>query len=121
MKDLRSRHLVLLLGLLSVLASAPLRLAEAASDQARTVAELDGDVSIEPVDGGIGDEPEEATLSEAFSFLSYLDFSSDFWNGSLGLDPASVHFRTSSEPMRRIDGPVISLLQRQCRHQPLLI
>jgi hypothetical protein len=55
------RHLTLLLGLLAALASTPLRLVEAASDQSRTLAEADNDPSVETIDGGVGDDS-DATI-----------------------------------------------------------
>jgi hypothetical protein len=50
------RRLMLLLSLISVLVGTPLRLAEAADDLARSLAESDNGVNIEQVDGGVGDD-----------------------------------------------------------------
>jgi hypothetical protein len=44
------------LSLIAVLAGTPLRLAEAADDLARSLAETDNGVNLEQVDGGVGDD-----------------------------------------------------------------
>jgi hypothetical protein len=64
MKSPRLLHFWLLLGLLAALAATPLRQVEAACDQARMLAERDGDVSIETEDGGVADDSDAATLGE---------------------------------------------------------
>ena len=59
------RRLTALLCLMLSLVGTPLRLAEAADDFARSLAELADAVRIEQVDGGVGDEAELATLKAA--------------------------------------------------------
>ena len=59
------RRLTALLCLMLSLVGTPLRLAEAADDFARSLAELADAVRIEEVDGGVGDEAELATLKAA--------------------------------------------------------
>ena len=53
--------------LVVILSSTPAREAEAASDLARTIAEVDGgdDRRVEEVDGGVGDDSLEATRADA--------------------------------------------------------
>ena len=57
------RFTMLLLCLIAALAGSPLRQAEAAGDLARSLAELDGGDVIEAVDGGVGDDAGETTLT----------------------------------------------------------
>jgi hypothetical protein len=61
MKSSSFRRLMLLVSLLAAMAATPLRQAEAASDMARGVAEGDEDHSVEPLDGGVGDDS-DATI-----------------------------------------------------------
>jgi hypothetical protein len=48
----------------------PLRLAEAAGDLARSLAEFDSEQNLEPVDGGVGDEPGDAVIVPACAELA---------------------------------------------------
>ncbi len=64
MKDIHLYRLMFLLALLAAVAATPLRLVEAASDQARALAERYGDPDIEPVDGGVGDDSGETIRGE---------------------------------------------------------
>ena len=62
--------------ILLVLSGGPLRLAEAAADLTRSLAVVDGDLNLEPVDGGVGDEPADTLLCPTCdAFLSGLEFS----------------------------------------------
>ena len=54
------RRSAIVFGLLAALAGAPLRQAEAASDLIRALAE---GASLDPVDGGVGDDAGEGTLA----------------------------------------------------------
>ena len=58
-----TRRVTLCLCLFLGLASAPMRLAEAAADLACSLAVSESDQNLEPVDGGVGDEPNDAVLA----------------------------------------------------------
>ena len=53
---MKRRRALVLLSLLAALAGTPLRLAEAAEDLARSLAELGRGVNLEEIDGGVGDD-----------------------------------------------------------------
>ena len=55
------RHLMLVLCLIAASSGTPLRQAEAASDFARSLAEL-GEGHVETIDGGVGDDAEIAVM-----------------------------------------------------------
>src|SRR5262245_24842200 len=59
------RDSAILLCLLAALTGAPLRQAEAADDLSRSLAELLQPATIEPLDGGVGDDPGVGTLEAA--------------------------------------------------------
>jgi hypothetical protein len=64
MKILSSRRPMLLLSLIAALAGTPLRMAEAASDLAGSLAELDGRAGLEEIDGGVGDDSDATIRAE---------------------------------------------------------
>ncbi len=79
-----------LLGLLAALASTPLRLVEAASDQARTIAELDGHSTIEPIDGGVGDDSDASLRADPLNLVPSIAFDTPGFltiGSSIALEP----------------------------------
>lgn len=75
------RRWALLLTLLSALTGSPMRHAEAASDLARLLMELNLAVGVETPDGGVGDDPGVGTLGNTvdpaivgFTATDFVDF-----------------------------------------------
>jgi hypothetical protein len=115
------RHLMLLLGLLAALASTPLRLVEAASDQARTISELDGDSTIEPLDGGVGDEPETLIRSQGTLELTSITIISAPWFDSFISAFAPTIDRALAAKAERPPRDVGTLARRLAKLKRLLI
>jgi hypothetical protein len=86
----RRAGVFLCLGL--ALTAGPMRLAEAAGDLARSLAEFDHDQNLEPADGGVGDEPGDAILDHAGSLTA---FGADLW-ATPAIDGGSVGFAIAS-------------------------
>jgi hypothetical protein len=110
------RRPMLLLSLIVVLAGTPLRLAEAASDLARSLEETGGGWNIEEVDGGVGDDSGatiKADVTHAQDVMATMEIALAPL-GPMAARPAIVRFVDNS-PARVPAGPSsrrCALLQR---------
>jgi hypothetical protein len=112
------RRLMFMLSLIAALAGTPLRMAEAAHDFARSVAETGcGDVMEEP-DGGVGDDS-DATIKAETTHAPDTNASASILPGCPGLPlpPSWAVLKQLADPPPR---PVAKLPQRLARLQCFL-
>jgi hypothetical protein len=112
---------VALLCLILAFAGQPLRQAEAAGDFARALAHLAAGGTIEMIDGGVGDDPGEATLKAGSSEVATpaLSSSGDLWGLFDGLSLSSPLLSDAPVPGAsrfRKDQPVSRTIGGRARH-----
>ena len=85
-------RLAWLLTLIVALTATPLRLAEAADDQSRTLSQLDDEAEIEVIDGGVGDESGESIQTDTGHPSTDLAISAILPDSCVLIPPALVRF-----------------------------
>ena len=90
------RRLMFALSLIAILTATPLRLAEAAEDLARSLAELGNGVNLEEVDGGVGDDSGATIKADVVDGVS--SFGSVDWLAELPGPACSVVPRVILRP-----------------------